>query len=67
MKGTMKKTTRRVVSVVLALAMIFTSINYVPSVNANAAEGWTEITGVKYQADGSAMTLNYKVAKGSEG
>lgn len=67
MKGTMKRTTRRVVSVVLALAMIFTSINYVPSVNANAAEGWTEIAGVKYQTDGSAMTLNYKVAKGSEG
>lgn len=67
MKGTMKKTTRRVVSVVLALAMIFTSINYVPSVNANAAEGWTEIAGVKYQTDSSAMTLNYKVAKGSEG
>lgn len=30
MKGTMKKTTRRVVSVVLALAMIFTSMNYTP-------------------------------------
>ena len=42
MKGTMKRTTRRVVSVVLALAMIFTSINYTPNtVSAEDAYNYT--------------------------
>lgn len=42
MKGTMKKTTRRVVSVVLALAMIFTSMNYMPNtVSAEDAYNYT--------------------------
>ena len=47
--------------------MVFTSMNYyVPSAAVSAAEGWIQVSGLTYQSDGSAMTLNYQVAKGSE-
>ena len=57
---------RKVVSLLLVLAMVFTSVNITPSTTVEAAEGWKSITGLKYQSTNTNMTIHYKVAKGEE-
>ena len=62
MKGKMKK----VVSLLLSIAMIFTSVNITPSTTVGAVEGWKSISGLKYQSSNTEMIIQYKVAKGEE-
>ena len=53
---------------ILAMAMVVTSINFTPkNVSAeNDGSGWTTISNMSYQSSNTPMTLNYKVAKGAE-
>lgn len=60
----MKKTMKKIVSVVLALAMVITSISYTPSM-ANAADGWTMLSNFSLQ-NGGATDLAYRIVQGEE-
>lgn len=66
----MKRQMKKLISMILAMAMVVTSINFTPR-NVSAEDdgsGWTTISGMKYQGNNNTdMTLNYKVAKGAEG
>mgnify|MGYP004512325663 FL=1 len=61
----LKVTLKKAISVLLAVVMVFTSVNIVPS-TVEAADGWKSITGLKYQSTNTSMTIQYKVAKGEE-
>ena len=59
---------KKLISMILAMAMVVTSINFTPkNVSAeNDGSGWTTISNMSYQSSNTPMTLNYKVAKGAE-
>lgn len=64
----MKRQMKKLISMILAMAMVVTSINFTPkNVSAeNDGSGWTTISNMSYQSSNTPMTLNYKVAKGAE-
>ena len=64
----MKRQMKKLISMILAMAMVVTSINFTPK-NVSAEDdgsGWTTISNMRYQSSNTPMTLNYKVAKGAE-
>lgn len=64
----MKRQMKKLISMILAMAMVVTSINFTPK-NVSAEDdgsGWTTISNMSYQSSNTPMTLNYKVAKGAE-
>lgn len=64
----MKRQMKKIISMILAMAMVVTSINFTPK-NVSAEDdgsGWTTISNMSYQSSNTPMTLNYKVAKGAE-
>ena len=64
----MKRQMKQLISMILAMAMVVTSINFTPK-NVSAEDdgsGWTTISNMMYQSSNTPMTLNYKVAKGAE-
>lgn len=64
----MKSQMKKLISMILAMAMVVTSINFTPK-NVSAEDdgsGWTTISNMRYQSSNTPMTLNYKVAKGAE-
>lgn len=64
----MKRQMKKLISMILAMAMVVTSINFTPK-NVSAEDdgsGWTTISNMMYQSSNTPMTLNYKVAKGAE-
>ena len=64
----MKRQMKKLISMILAMAMVVTSINFTPK-NVSAEDdgsGWTTISNMSYQSSNTPMILNYKVAKGAE-
>ena len=52
---------KKLISMILAMAMVVTSINFTPK-NVSAEDdgsGWTTISNMRYQSSNTPMTLNF--------